>query len=461
MSEDPATLEAAAARFVARFRAEDIDPETMKAVKSLIKDQFAVQLGAVRLPWSVKARAFRNPRPGRATIVGEATKAAAVDAAYLNATYGHGFEFDDLFDNGHPGSAIVPAAFALGEDLGATLGETLVALVAGYEAYVRIGRLGSPGIVRQGWQPHSVLSNYGVAAVAARLFGLGDEETLHAMAIAHSHAGGTMEYTTSGGSIKRLHAGMAVRNGIEAAGLARAGITGPRRFLTGARGLYRNFAGHPVEDDAQAIFAPDAPNLMPGQTFKPYSCCGAAFPYIEAMERFIGRGDEIAHVDARVQSMTNAIASVTDPKVYQPRNVEELQFSVPAQMALAVLGLGNGYRAHSAFLEGRMALDEESEVLRMARRMRLTHDAELDRYPYFVADVTVHFTDGSQEHVFEERSKGAPNKPYTAAEHRRKLDELTADLLTPEQAEALYAMIDEMRPDRPVAEVMAALAPAA
>jgi 2-methylcitrate dehydratase PrpD len=129
---DEMTLERAVAQFVVNYKPGDIDEPTKKALKALIKDQFAIQIGASQLPWSKQTRSFRNPRPGKATIVGETTKAAAADAAYLNASYGHGFEYDDFFGNAHPGCAVVPAAFAIAEEVGATLEETMVALVAGH-----------------------------------------------------------------------------------------------------------------------------------------------------------------------------------------------------------------------------------------------------------------------------------------------------------------------------------------
>lgn len=461
MTDELLTLERAAAQFVTRFSADDIDGATMKALKALIKDQFAIQIGASQLPWSRQTLAFRKPQPGKSTITGEQTKASAVDAAYMNASYGHGFEYDDFLDNAHPGCAVVPAAFAIGEEIGTTLEETIVALVAGYETYVRIGRLGSPAILNVGWQPHSVFGNYGAAAIAAKLYGLNEEQTFHALAIAHSHASGPTEYASTGGSIKRVHAGICVRNGIESAGLALAGLTGPRRFLTGDRGLYKLFTHQTVTDEAAAIFRPETANLMPGLSFKPYCCCAGTFPFIEAMERFQGRADQIDHVDTRIQTMTDSIVGTRNAQIYHPRNIEELQYSLPAQMALAVLGHGNGYRAHRAFLEGRLDLGEGSRALDMTRRMKLTVAPELNKYPYFVADVTVHFKDGTTEHYFQERAKGSPAKPYTAAEHQQKLDELTADVISKDQSDRLFAMLDEMRPDRPVSEVTAELVPAA
>ena len=118
MSDDSQSLERAVARFVVNYTSADIDEATRNAVKGLIKDQFAIQIGASVLPWSKQTLAFRRPHPGKATIVNHRAKAAAVDAAYVNASYGHGFEYDDFFGNAHPGCAVVPAAFAMAEEVG-------------------------------------------------------------------------------------------------------------------------------------------------------------------------------------------------------------------------------------------------------------------------------------------------------------------------------------------------------
>jgi hypothetical protein len=84
-----------------------------------------------------------------------------------------------------------------------------------------------------------------------------------------------------------------VRNGIESAELARAGITGPRRFLIGDRGLYRLFTHREVGDEAAADFLPRVANFMPGLSYKPYCCCAATFAYIEAMARFQDRAGPV------------------------------------------------------------------------------------------------------------------------------------------------------------------------
>ena len=458
MTTEEQSLEQAVASFVTHYKAEDIDGPTSAALKALIKDQFAIQIGASALPWSKQTRQFRNPRLGKSTIVAEGAGAAAADAAYINASYGHGFEYDDFFDNAHPGCAVVPTAFAIAEEVGATVGETCTALVAGYETYVRIGRFASPAVLNVGWQPHALFGNFGAAAIAAKLYKLTEGQTFHALAIALSHASGPTEYASTGGSIKRIHAGICVRNGIESAQLAKAGITGPRRYLTGNRGLYRLFAHKDIGDDAKQAFLPGTPNFMPGLSFKPYCCCAATFAYIEAMERFRDRAADIDHVDARIQTMADSIVGTRNAQIYNPRNIEELQYSLPAQMALSVLGIGNGYRAHRDFMEGKIDLAPGSKAHDMTQRMRLTVSPELDeKYRFFVADVTVHFKNGTSEHYFQERAKGSPIKPYTPLEHQAKLDELTVEILGKDRSARLFALVDELAPGRPVSEITSLL----
>lgn len=457
MTDESQTLERAIAEFVVAFGSDDIDAEAQATAKALIKDQLAIQIGASQLPWSKQLRNFMHkPRPGTSTVVAEAVPMDAADAAYLNASYGHGFEYDDVAGNAHPGCCVVPVAMAVGQEVGATLEQMVVAMVAGYEVYVRIGRIGSPALLNHGWQPHSVLANFGSAAVAAKLYGFDVEQTHHALAIAMSHASGTTEYTSTGGSIKRAHAGIGARNGIEAAGLARAGITGPRRYLTGNKGFYRTFIREEIGHEVSSQFAPGQPLQLKQMWIKAYCCCGANHAYIDAISRVQARAAEIVSVDTNIQSMTDACVGIKNEHRYGPRNIEELQYALPVQMALAALGKGNGYATHRSFLEGTLKLDENSDVIQLARKIQLKVSPELDQrfVRNFVADMTVHFRDGSSEHVFLDKAKGMPSNPFTPDEHRAKLMELTCEVIGEEQAKRLLNIVDQWDPTMPASELM-------
>jgi 2-methylcitrate dehydratase PrpD len=164
-------------------------------------------------------------------------------------------------------------------------------------------------------------------------------------------------------------------------------------------------------------------------------------------------------VDAKIQTMCDAIVGTRNANIYGPRNIEELQYSLPAQMALSALNMGNGYKTHRDYLEGRLQLAPDSDVLQLARRIKLHVDTDLDqKYPrHFVADVTVQFRDGTSQHVFQERATGSPTKPFTRAEHQVKLDELTDEVIGRDQAAQLFDMIDRLEPGAPVGDVTSLL----
>jgi 2-methylcitrate dehydratase PrpD len=243
--------------------------------------------------------------------------------------------------------------------------------------------------------------------------------------------------------------------------LARAGITGPRRFLTGRRGLYATFIRKTVTDDARGDFSLDAPMTLAQASFKPYCCCACTHPFIEAGLVLRERADQIESIDVRLQTMVDAIVGTRNENVYLPRNIEELQYSLPVQMALAATGHGNGYRTHLDFLEGRLQLPADSPVIRLARTMKLTVSTELDeRYPMrFVADVTAQYRDGSTRHVFVDKVPGRSDAPYTPEQHRAKLDELTVEVIGAERSAQLFALVDELDERTPVAALTALLRP--
>ena len=93
------------------------------------------------------------------------------------------------------------------------------------------------------------------AATAGKILRLDLEQLTHALAIAGSHAGGTMEYDQSGGEVKRLHNGMACCGGLRSALLAEIGLTGPPTIFEGERGILKVMSGacdiDPIVKDLQ------------------------------------------------------------------------------------------------------------------------------------------------------------------------------------------------------------------
>ncbi|HYF17646.1 MAG TPA: MmgE/PrpD family protein [Ramlibacter sp.] len=442
-------LESAVVRFIQEFDTGSVTPDLRVLVSRVMRDQFSSQVGNSRLPWSRQARAAIDAHhvPGRSRVISSLQTMSAVDAAFINATYAHGFEYDEGHrpSNSHPGSCAVACAVAVGEEVGATLDEVIAATLMGYEVYARIGVLAAPDLMRRGFHPASALAAFGAAAVTAKLRRFDPETTLHALAVAASHASGIAEYSATGGSVKRVHPGIGVRGGMQAADLARAGITGPRSFLSGVKGFYRTLLQRGPAEDAAERFGASARFEITRGGFKRYCCCGANHASIDILAGLAARLAEIEDVTLRISSLCNSMVGTVNANVYTPGNIEQVQFSLPAQAAFALLGHGNGYQAHLDYLEGRIDM---ARVLATAKRVKLLEAPEFDRaYPgKFVTEATVRFVDGSSQTRFVENSVGTPDNPMEEAVHDEKFVELTSQVLGPARAAALLRALHELRP---------------
>lgn len=450
-------LEQAVVQFIQDLKYEHIDAHAHAGINRLMRDQLAVQIGISKMPWSgqLLKYATSQQRPGTSRVSASTLTMSAMDAAFVNGSYGHGFEYDDAHgpSYSHPGSCVIPAALAIGEELGSSLEEVITAMVAGYEVYARIGLLASPDLLQRGFHPHGTLSNFGAAAVAAKLRGFDAETTLQALAIALSHVSGTTEYTSTGGSIKRIHAGIGTRNGIVAADMAQAGITGPRAFLSGNKGFFRTFLQRPAGEGSEQRFALDRPFEIATVWLKAYCACYCTHAYIDALRPFSARRDEIADVHLKISPHFNVVVGTANANAYEPRNIEHVQFSLPIQAAFTLLGNGNGYPVHRDYLAGKVDM---TPVIDMARSIRITQEPALERdYPgKFVADVTVTFRNGASEHVFVEDPIGTDKNPMPEQEQDAKFMELTVDVLGADRAGKLLAALRAMDPRMKAAELM-------
>src|SRR5581483_643688 len=246
MTSNPTAAERLAA-FVVALDHADLPPEAMRYAKTLLLDQLGCQLLGSTVEWNQSARRFidENKSGGPAAIVNSGRRVPVDDAVFVNGTFAQGCELDDYYDQGggHPGAATVPVGLALSQRGRIDGKQLLAAMAAGYEIGWRIGRALLPEMMRRGYHAQGVVGVFIAAAMAGKLLGLDVEKMTHALAIAGSHASGTMEYDQSGGEVKRVHNGIACAGGVRSALLAAAGLTGPPTIFEGERGILRVFSG--------------------------------------------------------------------------------------------------------------------------------------------------------------------------------------------------------------------------
>jgi 2-methylcitrate dehydratase PrpD len=274
---------------------------------------------------------------GPCSIWGTSSRASAPDAALANGTAAHALDYDDMcfVSLAHPSAPLVPAIMAAGELANAPGGAVLDAYVAGFEIQARLGRLMNPRHYQRGWHCTSTLGALSAAAGAARLLGLDAAGTAHALAIAASSASGLKE--NFGTMVKPLHAGLAARDGVLAAMLARAGMTASASAIDGAQGFLRAFDSE--RDDLSTAVADLGSRweiLDTGITVKLYPSCAGTHPTLDAvldlLEDEAFTGDLVQRIDVDVDPIVPTILIYA-----RPATALEAKFSLPFCVAAAVV----------------------------------------------------------------------------------------------------------------------------
>lgn len=167
------------------------------------------------------------------------------DAAFINGCLIHARAQDDTYFPGltHVGATTTPAVLALAESRSATLGDVLLAIVAGYESAGAVGSAAAPVSTARGFRASGIYGPVGAAAAASSILGLDETAAANAVAIATSFSAGTNQTWVSGSSEWQLQLGNAARSGLEAALLASFGATGSRDAFEGADGFFAAFVG--------------------------------------------------------------------------------------------------------------------------------------------------------------------------------------------------------------------------
>ena len=241
MAQETATL----AAYVADLKYDDIPPEVLDRAKVLTLDFLGSAIRARReaesTPSVVKMlAALKLDSAGEATVFGDSRTWTPAVAALLNGTMGHSLDFDDTHADSslHPSAPVVPAAFAVGEMVGASGREVLTAIVAGYEVCCRLGNALDPtSHYARGFHPTATAGTYGAAAAAGKLFGLSEQQLIYAFGVSGSQAAGSLQFLVNGAWNKRYQVGASAMNGVIAATLAKNDFVGAIESVEGKHGL--------------------------------------------------------------------------------------------------------------------------------------------------------------------------------------------------------------------------------
>ncbi|MEH2507208.1 2-methylcitrate dehydratase PrpD [Bradyrhizobium sp. AZCC 1578] len=340
-------------------------------------------------PWGRQAIGIARHTENGATIIGTSKLATPGDAAFANATLGHGLVREDMHAASicHHGVVIWPTLLALSERTLVSGVALLAAAIVGYEAGAQIGRALFNADLARLYRPTGLVAPLGAALAGSRALGLTEDAATSAVSIAANTSSGLNEWPHAGGSEMYFHPGFAARNAITAIELAEAGACASETILEGEAGLFaayrrqaapagiRLFAGsepeimavynkpvpacnfaqtaaqaalraarelkNPEEIEAVSILVPEAASRYPG--------CDSRGPYRNALQAKMSIPFSVAAVLARGAIEENNYAEITDPRILRLVERTDLQrdssftAAFPAQQGAEVsIGLRNG-----------------------------------------------------------------------------------------------------------------------
>ncbi|BBZ29404.1 MmgE/PrpD family protein [Mycolicibacterium madagascariense] len=451
------------AQWVSDLVTADVPQMVLDRAAHLLLDGIGCVLIGAGLPWSRTATeaVLAMEGDGDTVVIGTGRTTAAPAAAVLNGTFIQGFELDDFHPLAplHSCSLLIPALLStVSVRPGATTGaDLLLAAVAGFEVGPRVGyTLHGSQMLDRGWHSGSVFGTHSAAMAAGKLRGLTPAQLEDALGLAGTQSAGLMAAQFEAMS-KRMHHGLASRNGFYAAGLAAAGYTGIKRVFERDYGGYLSVFGEGHDPDA-ALLTGQLGERWETSTImvKSYAAMGGLHGAIDGARRLRGMlvPQAISHVDITVGETVYKHGWWRPQRPLTP---------IGAQMNI-------GYVTAAALLDGNVLPEQftpqrldADDVWRLVDATDVHLDGALATAPVterFRTDLVVTMADGTVHHERVDQPHGAPGDPVTNDDIVAKFHALADRVTTRSRAAAIESAVLGLADLDDVASLIDLLAPA-
>jgi len=354
---------------------------------------------------------------GSATAIGLGPRYAPHYAALLNGTFAHTLDFDDTHEGGsiHPGAPTIPAVLAIAEETRASGAGVLAAIVAGYDATVRIAEAADPAAhYDRGFHPTATCGTFGATAAVANVVHAKADVLENAFGINGSQAAGSLQFLENGAWNKRIHTGLTAHNAILAMRFAQAGAVGARHALEGRSGFFR---GYTDGADPEHVVRTLGERFAIDETaFKPYPSCRYSHAAIDLIREIAAesnlRPEDVSAIRIGLPRKGLDLIGVPEDAKRAPQSIVDGQFSM-------------FFLAAVALLHGRMTWNDykllgDEAVVRTIERIEVRLDPEIEaRFPTMAASVEID-TNGTTTRRINWTPKGEPDKPLSWEEVEAK-----------------------------------------
>lgn len=321
-----------------------------------------------------------NPQ---ARFLGSAQRGSAVQAALVNGTASHLYDYDDGASAipGHPTVPVGSAVWALGEREGASGPDVLIALIAGIEVMCRLGKALRPNHYAAGWHASGTLGAIAAAAACAKLLKLDRERTVWALGLAACRSSGLK--AVFGSSAKPLQLGHAAALGLQSADLAARGFDCMPDVLEAEKGFLELHGSTFKENE---IFKPlGHPLAIHEARFKRHAACFLTHAPTEGALAFRRAHNMGPDQIAKIHILGNPEV-LTVCGNWEPDSGLAFKFSAPMVVAAALSGIETG--ALSTFSA---ANARDPKLRALAAKISIASD---DAFEQDEALITFETTDG-------------------------------------------------------------------
>ena len=378
MKEKNEGLTRTIARFIVETDAKDIPADVYAHAKVAFLDWLGVIMAGTDDPLVGKLIQYADLMGGKeeATILGHGMKKSLSQAVLINGAASHVLDYDDssIAIVGHPSVGMFPSLLALSEWNGKSGHDFLTAYVIGFKVGAVIGSCTGMDHYMAGWHSTSTIGHFTSAAVCSRLLGLNEQQTVYALGIAGTQAGGLK--SAFGTMCKPFHAGNASRNGLTAALLAKEGFTASESILEGPDGFFQVAKGK-INEEAVASLGRTWDIEKIAQKY--HASCHATHSPIEGALAIVEKEglstDEIKSMKIYISPLAIGAAGKTEPKT-----ALEGKFSISYCVANALMRGNTGMQAFTnekvnapevRELMGKISLKVDESLASLATRIEL------------------------------------------------------------------------------------------
>lgn len=328
------------ADFIHTLRFEDLPKDVVESAKLFLLDYLASAMAGYKINrifnealWSVVG-GMGGKKESR--VFFHKAKLPAPNAALLNAAYGHGADMDDgnRTAQGHPGVAVMPVALSLTEAHRLTGRDAIVAVVVGYDIFVRLATAMNPSHLSRGFHTTGTVGTIAAGGAAAKALNLNLDKVRNTLGFAALQAAGLLEVAESGQMAKPLHPAKAAFGGILSARLAEAGAEGPREPLEGRKGFIRAFTDQVDLDILLKDLGKDF--RISSCYFKLYPACRHTHAAIDAASNLRRSGVPSPALLEKIKVHVYPAAINLTGSIYEPKNEDEAKFSLAYTVATAL-----------------------------------------------------------------------------------------------------------------------------